>query len=74
MMRRYRPASLTEGCEGSSGHVWRSDTVEVSGRYFSEEKICVVSGYEPVRSAEAGVLDELQHKQCRHTLRQTAVM
>ncbi len=26
----------------SSGHVMRSDTVGVSGRYFSEEKICVV--------------------------------
>ncbi len=50
------------------GHVMRSDPGGVSGRYFSEEKICV-SGYQPVRWA-AAVLPELQHEQCRDSQQQ----
>lgn len=65
---------LPEGWEGSSGHVMRSGTGGVSGRYFSEEKICV-SGYQPVRWA-AAVLLGLQHEQCGDTRQQqqTAVL
>lgn len=55
---------LPEGWQGSSGHVIRSDTVGVSGRYFSEEKICVV--FQVIRWA-AGVPAEAQHKQTVQT-------